>query len=35
MKLEFLGSIFDRGRDIGDTQAKSGTIELLYADVML
>ena len=30
-----LGSIFDRGRDIGDTQAKSGNIELFNLHVRL
>ena len=30
-----LGSIFDQGRDIGDTQAKSRNIELFYVHVRL
>ena len=30
-----LGSIFDPGRDIGDTLAKSGNIELFYVHVRL
>ena len=33
-RLKFV-SIFDRGRDIGDTQAKSGNIELFYVHVRL